>query len=210
MLSLQAVMRVDRAAGGEPFRTGEVKGRTLLLHACCGPDATTVLEWWLPLAAQLQVYFGNPNIQPAEEYRRRLEAMRVVCAHWKVPLLEGDYTAAEAGFAEALRPFAGEPEGGRRCAVCFELRLAATAQMAAQLGCEAFATTLTISPHKNHRLINALGARAAAAWGVNYIPTNLKKRGGFARSLEHSRSLELYRQRYCGCGHSFRGEAAHR
>jgi len=186
----------------EPFPVRDVRGRSVLLHACCAPDSTAVLDWWKPLVKRIAVYFYNPNIYPPDEYERRLEAMRTVSRRWAVELVEGEYEADVPGFDSAFEPYAAEPEGGKRCAVCFELRLRAAARKAHELGLESFATTLTISPHKNHRLINALGARAGAEFGVDYIPTNFKRREGFKRSVELSRELGLYRQSYCGCKYS--------
>jgi len=182
-----------------------VQGRSVLLHACCAPDCTTVLEWWKPLVERLAVYFYNPNVYPPEEYARRLEDMRVVAKRWSVELVEGVYEADVPSFDSAFAPYADEPEGGKRCGVCFELRLHASAKKAQELGYDAFATTLTISPHKSHGLVNATGARAAAEFGVDYIPTNFKRREGFKRSVELSRKLRLYRQKYCGCRYSLPG-----
>ena len=190
----------------EPFSVREVRGRTVLIHACCAPDSTAVLEWWKPLAKRLAVYFYNPNVYPAKEYQRRLDAMRAVARRWTVDLVEGEYEADAPAFSSAFEPYAMEAEGGKRCATCFELRLRATARKAHELGLDTFATTLTISPHKNHSLINALGAQAGAEFGVDYIPTNFKRMEGYKRSVEHSRKLGLYRQRYCGCRYSMPGK----
>lgn len=186
----------------EPFSVRDVRGRSVLLHACCAPDSTAVLDWWKPLVKRLAVLFYNPNVYPPDEYERRLEAMRIVSRRWAVELIEDEYEADAPAFNSAFEPYALEAEGGKRCAVCFELRLRATAQKTQELGFDSFATTLTISPHKNHRLINALGTRAGAEFGVDYVPTNFKRQEGFKRSVELSRELGLYRQRYCGCRYS--------
>ncbi len=188
-----------------PYWADDVRGRAVLLHACCAPDATIVLEWWKPVVERLAVYFYNPNIYPPDEYSRRLEAMRVVAAHWEIELVEGQYEKDARRFEEAFAPFAGEPEGGKRCSLCFEIRLQEAARMACERGCEGLATTLTVSPQKNHRLINALGTRVAADLGVGYVPTNFKKRDGFKRCAEFSRALGIYRQNYCGCRYSLAG-----
>jgi predicted adenine nucleotide alpha hydrolase (AANH) superfamily ATPase len=174
----------------------------VLIHACCAPDSTVVLDWWKPLVKRLAVYFYNPNVYPLEEYERRLDAMRKVAERWAVELIEGEYKADAQVFNNAFGPYALEAEGGNRCAVCFEMRLRAAAQKTYKLGFDSFATTLTISPHKNCSLINALGVQAGAEFGVDYIPTNFKRREGFKRSVELSRKLGLYRQRYCGCRYS--------
>ena len=186
----------------EPFSARDVQGRSVLLHACCAPDSTAVLDWWKPLVKRLAVHFYNPNVYPPEEYMRRLEAMHAVSQRWAVELVEGGYETDAPAFNSAFEPHALEAEGGKRCAVCFELRLRAAAQKTHELGFDSFATTLTISPHKSPRLINALGAGAGAEFGVDYVPTNFKRREGFKRSVELSRELGLYRQRYCGCRYS--------
>ena len=98
-----------------------------------------------------------------------------------------------------MRGWEGEPEGGRRCDRCFALRLARTADYAQAHGFPLFATTLTVSPHKNAPLINEIGAAEAARAGVLYLPSDFKKKGGYQRSIVLSREYELYRQRYCGC-----------
>jgi predicted adenine nucleotide alpha hydrolase (AANH) superfamily ATPase len=186
------------------FDLRDVRGKYILLHACCAPDATTVLESWLPLAQRVTVYFFNPNIHPPEEHARRLEAMQQVAKHFGVSLITS-YGAAEIEMCDAaLAKHAGEPEGGKRCEECYRHRLRATAGKAADLDMDAFATTLTISPHKHHSTINALGMSAGAEFGVDYIATNFKKGGGFKRSVELSRTLDIYRQDYCGCRWSSR------
>jgi predicted adenine nucleotide alpha hydrolase (AANH) superfamily ATPase len=190
-----------------PFVAREVRGRSVLIHACCAPDSTAVLDWWKPLVKRLAVYFYNPNVYPPKEYERRLDAMRKVAERWAVEIVKGEYETDAPAFNTALEPYALEAEGGKRCAVCFELRLRATAQKTHELGFDSFATTLTISPHKNHSLINALGAQAGAEFGVDYIPTNFKRQEGFKRSVKLSRELGLYRQRYCGCRYSMPGRA---
>jgi len=186
----------------EPFSARDVRGRSVLIHACCAPDSTAVLDWWKPLVKRLAVYFYNPNVYPSEEYKRRLKAMRIVSQRWVVELVEGEYETDAPAFNSAFEPYVLEAEGGKRCAVCFELRLRAAAQKTHELGFDSFATTLTISPHKSHRLINALGTCAGAEFGVDYIPTNFKRREGFKHSVKLSRELGLYRQTHCGCRYS--------
>lgn len=185
------------------FDERDVSGKRVLLHACCAPDSTVALEAWKPIASGIAVYFYNPNIHPEQESALRLDAMRKVAAHYRVPMVplqEED----SAGCESALSVYADAQEGGVRCAKCFSLRLIECARMAQELDMDLFATTLTISPRKDHRLVNALGMEAGAEFGVDYIPTNFKKDDGFKRSVELSRELGIYRQRYCGCRWSAR------
>jgi predicted adenine nucleotide alpha hydrolase (AANH) superfamily ATPase len=186
------------------FDERDVRGKAILLHACCAPDATAALEYWKPLASRIVVFFFNPNIHPEQEYALRLEAMKQVARHYGVELVAACTEEELAECDDVLSAFADEKEGGQRCEECYSLRLRRTARMAQEMDMDAFATTLTISPHKNHNLINALGMKAAAECGVDYIPTNFKKGEGFKRSVDISRELRIYRQHYCGCRWSAR------
>lgn len=201
---LSLAMERTRRTAFEQLDPRDVAGRSVLLHVCCAPDATVPLRLLTPLAARVVAYFHNPNVYPPEEYARRLAAMRKVAAAYNCELVEGDYGEA-ARYATLLSMYANDPEGGERCALCYAMRLDSTAQMAAQLGLDCFATTLTISPHKNHRTVNSLGAVAAGKWGVDYAPSNFKKREGFKESVKLAEALGLYRQSYCGCAWSQRG-----
>ena len=173
----------------------------LLLHSCCGPCSSYSLEY-LTQHFDVSVFFYNPNIQPEAEYVRRLATQRQLIAALcpGVELLDDGYGGES--FTEAARGLEGEPEGGARCVRCFELRLERTAEKAAGLGFEWCGTTLTISPHKNAELINSIGTAAAEKYGVRWLPADLKKRGGYQRSIELSNSFHLYRQNYCGCLYS--------
>jgi len=173
----------------------------LLLHSCCGPCSSAVLERLTPHFA-VTVFFYNPNILPAEEFEKRLFWLRRLLAEAPfardtaliVPERDEDAFRAAAAGMEHL------PEGGARCASCFELRLRRTAEAAREGGFPYFATTLTVSPHKNAPLINALGERLAGETGVRWLPSDFKKRDGYRRSIELSREYGLYRQAWCGCG----------
>lgn len=173
--------------------TGKPK---LLIHICCAPDATVAIERLSPEYA-VEAFFYNPNIHPREEYERRLADMRKVAEQGGVPLHEGHYD--DARWLDLARDLMDEPERGRRCEVCFRMRLESTAAFAKEHGFQAFAATLTVSPHKDAGLVNRLGKEAGERLGVAYLATDLKKKDGFKRSLELSRELELYRQGYCGC-----------
>ena len=178
---------------------------TLLLHACCAPCSSYVLEY-LTEYFKITVLYYNPNIDPQEEYiRRRDELKKMIRAmgmEERIALLEGRYDS-EAFFARS-RGLEQEPEGGTRCRLCFVQRLEEAARQAAELGADYFTTTLTISPHKDAELINVLGMEIGAQYGVAYLCSDFKKREGFKRSIELSREYGLYRQDYCGCRFSKR------
>ncbi|MCD8099954.1 MAG: epoxyqueuosine reductase QueH [Oscillospiraceae bacterium] len=178
---------------------------TLLLHSCCGPCSSYVLEY-LTKYFDVTVLYFNPNIQPEEEYRKRLEYQKRVLKRFGVKLRECDYAGER--FDAAAAGLESEREGGARCERCFRLRLEETAQAAKAGGFEWFCTTLTVSPHKNERLLNVIGCELEERFGVRWLPSDFKKRGGFDRSLELSEEMELYRQSYCGCLYSMTKESA--
>ncbi len=182
------------------------EGKSLLLHACCAPCASYCLTETAP-RVQVTAFFYNPNLDSAEEYEKRLSELRRLTAQtgWAQVMecgyRSGDFAAVSAGFE-------AEKEGGARCERCFRLRLFETAKQAKAGGFDLFATTLTVSPMKNAALINRIGQEAAEAYGVEYLPTDFKKRGGFLRSVQLSGEYGLYRQNYCGCLFSRRREQA--
>ena len=183
--------------------------QTLLLQCCCAPCASYVLEY-LSFYFNILLYFYNPNIYPRREYEKRLGELERLIALMplagSVTLLPAPYEPE--AFQTAAEGLEGQPEGGARCTACFLLRLDAAAQMAVQTGAALFATTLTVSPHKNAPRINAIGEQAAERWGVRYLPSDFKKRGGYQRSIVLSRQYGLYRQNYCGCMYALPGDAA--
>ena len=173
----------------------------LLLHVCCGPCATAVLE---RLAAEYDVtpYWYNPNIQPPEEYALRLDSALKLTSELglSMPLEEG----GEEAFADLVRGLEAEPEGGERCLLCYELRLRQAMQYAKEHGFTHVTTTLSISPHKDAEAINEIGLRLARDFGLTFVAADFKQAGGFARSVELSKHHGLYRQKYCGCLPSLR------
>ncbi len=176
----------------------------LLLHICCGPCATAVIERLCP-SFDVHCFWYNPNIEPAAEYDRRLASMRTVARAMEVPLVEGDRDTAD--WRRAIAGWENEPEGGRRCAICFEYRLRGAVEYAYALGIGYFAATLSVSPHKDAALINSLGARLGEAAGIEFVAENWREQNGFERSVELCKQLGLYRQNYCGCIFSLRGAA---
>jgi len=172
----------------------------ILLHACCAPCSSAVLER-LTEYANITLFFYNPNILPEEEYRFRLEELRRLLREMplagRVELLEGAYEPQRfLAFAKAL---AQEPERGERCRQCIRLRLEMAAKAALEVGADYFATTLTVSPHKDAQYINAAGFAAAQAYGIPWLPSDFKKKEGYKRSIQLSQEYHLYRQNYCGC-----------
>ena len=173
----------------------------LLLHACCAPCASYVIEY-LTEYFDIEIYFYNPNILPEGEYKKRLEEMQRLCGliphKGKLSLTIEKYEPAE--YLSAVRGLENEPEGGSRCPVCLGMRINETARIASLKGFDYFATTLTVSPHKNAELINNIGYGAAERYGCAWLPSDFKKRGGYLRSIEICREYSIYRQNYCGCG----------
>jgi len=172
----------------------------LMLHCCCAPCSSHVLEYLSP-QYNITALFFNPNIRPAAEFEKRAAEMEKLLSLASYPnnveLLVVDHDGDI--FETLASPFMDEPEGGRRCEVCFVIRLSKTAKQAKNGGYDYFATTLSVSPHKDAALINGVGNWAAGKHGAAYLPADFKKRGGFSRSVELSRQYGLYRQNYCGC-----------
>lgn len=171
----------------------------LLLHACCGPCASSVLEYLTPLF-DVTVYFYNPNILPKEEFIKRENALKDVIAHFggvKLIIPEQD----EMEYISYVKGHKNDREGGARCSLCFTLRLEKTAEFLKSHSDEFdfFATTLTVSPHKNAPLINQIGNDVANKIGVKYLSSDFKKRDGYLRSTVLCREWGIYRQVYCGC-----------
>lgn len=179
----------------------EAYKQKILLHICCAPDSTAVFER-LSESYQVTGFFHNPNIFPQSEYQKRLEQTRKVAAHMGFPLISPPYEPG--AWRQYIRGLEHEPEGGDRCAVCFRVNLRATARQALELQFPYFTTTLTISPHKDSKRIHSIGQEAGQEFGVEFLSENFKKKGGFQRSLELSKDLQLYRQKYCGCRYSLR------
>lgn len=180
----------------------EQEGRVprLLLHVCCAPCSSAVLEYLTQYFSITLLYY-NPNIAPYEEYQKREAELRRLVSQMEmvhpVELLPCDYDGQ--AFVEAARGLEKEPEGGKRCEECFRLRLRYAAREAARLGFDYYTTTLSISPLKNASLLNRLGEEIGAEFGVAHLPSDFKKKNGYKRSVELSKEYSLYRQDYCGC-----------
>lgn len=183
-------------------RPGE---KSLLLHSCCGPCSSYVLEY-LTQYFKVTVLYYNPNIQPEREYEKRLVCQRELIESLpqasRPGILEVPYLGHD--FSSASKWLENEPEGGARCTECFRLRLNKTAAVAAEHGFDYFCTTLTVSPHKDAQRINRIGEQAGEQYGVAWLPSDFKKKNGYRRSVELARRYGLYRQDYCGCKYSMR------
>lgn len=175
----------------------------LLLHGCCAPCSSYVLEYLSQYFA-VTLYYYNPNITPRSEYDHRLTELKRLLAEMPLPadvsLLPAPYDPAR--FAQIAHGLEQEPEGGSRCRACYALRLEQTAAAAKAGGFDYYCTTLSISPLKNAGWLNELGQKYAMRYGVPFLPSDFKKREGYKRSIALSRQYGLYRQDYCGCGYS--------
>ena len=180
-------------------RSSNTSQDLIVVHACCAPCLTTVIDR-LSSQYRLVAVFYNPNIHPHEEYERRLAGMDYLCAETGTRLITLEYDSNV--WTYKTRGLEDEPEGGKRCELCFYIRLARTAQITVQLGINIFTTTLTVSPHKHAGKINSIGRAAAAAVGIEYLDADFKKQDGFKKSCELSSKYGLYRQHYCGCMYS--------
>lgn len=173
---------------------------TLLLHACCAPCASYVLEY-LSEYFDITLFFYNPNIDNAAEYeKRKAELERLVCElphKNNISIVDGGYNPQV--FLNTSRGLENEPERGARCDKCFYLRLEETAKLAKDKTFDYFCTTLSISPHKNAELLNKIGEELAKKYDIPYLPSDFKKKGGYLRSIELSKEYDLYRQSFCGC-----------
>lgn len=172
----------------------------LLLHACCAPCSSYVLEY-LTEYFDITVFFYNPNITEYKEYMKRKDELKRFIlqnsfAH-EVKKIDGDYEPEL--FFKIANGREDIPEGGARCFDCYRLRLQKTAELAKSGGYDYFCTTLSISPHKNAAKLNEIGGELSALYGVKYLYSDFKKRGGYKRSIELSAEHNLYRQNYCGC-----------
>lgn len=177
----------------------------LLLHSCCGPCSSYVLEY-LTKFFDVTVFFSNSNISPKEEFDKRLSTQHEVTEKLRTPYpvsLVADEYDHEA-FLNKVSGLEGEPEGGARCTECFILRLNRAARYAKENGYDCFATTLSVSPHKNAEILNTLGKEIGEQFGISFLTADFKKREGYKRSIELSRELDLYRQEYCGCEFSIK------
>jgi len=176
--------------------------KKLLLHSCCAP-CTSGVVWQLIEDWDITLYFYNPNIDTLEEFNKRLDALHILIDELKkeykynLKLVVVDYDHTR--FSELIKGRENEAEGGERCNICFAERLDKTSEYASINNFDAWATTLTVSPHKNHLTINQIGNNLAEKHNTTYLESNFKKNNGFLTSIQNSKKYNLYRQTYCGC-----------
>lgn len=195
----QTLTKIKTAAGTDGYVP------TLLLHSCCAPCSSYVLEY-LSDYFQITVFYYNPNIYPGQEYAMRVreqqEFIRRFPAKHAIAFIEGAYDTER--FDAMAKGMEHLPEGGARCFACYELRLREAGALAHARGFDYFTTTLSISPLKNADKLNEIGMQIGAQYGVAYLQSDFKKKNGYQRSTELSREYGMYRQDYCGCVYSYR------
>ena len=181
------------------------EGSTLLLHACCAPCSSTVLER-LGNFFNISILYYNPNITNKDEYEKRLVEIRKFTSSfdtkYPIEVISGRYEPKE--FFDIARGLENEPERGKRCYKCYELRLRETAKIAKEKGFDYFTTTLSLSPYKDAKWINEIGEELEKELEVKFLYSDFKKKNGYKRSIELSNEFNLYRQDYCGCVYSVR------
>lgn len=168
----------------------------LLLHSCCAPCSSAVLERVREYFDVCVIYY-NPNIFPQEEYEKRKSEQIKLLSELNVNYLDCDYNHNE--FLSQVQGLENEPEGGKRCNKCFYLRLDYVAKIAKEHNFDFFGTTLTISPHKNEQVINQIGENLQNKYSIKYLFSDFKKKNGYLNSIKLSKQYNLYRQNYCGC-----------
>lgn len=182
---------------------GSDKKPSLLLHVCCAPCSSYVIEY-LSEFFEITLYYYNPNISPESEYAFRLAELERLIA--QMPAAQGVKTLPceydPERFLEASKGLESVPEGGQRCKKCYRLRLEKTAEAAVEGGFDFFTTSLTISPYKNADWLNEIGEGLSKKYSVQYLFSDFKKKNGYKRSIELSRQYDLYRQDFCGCAYS--------
>ena len=180
-------------------------GSNLLLHACCAPCSSAVLER-LGNYFHITIFFYNPNITEEVEYNKRLDEIKKFIKKFKIKypinIIEGNYEPKK--FFDIAKDLENEKERGKRCYKCYNLRLEETAKIASNLNFDYFTTTLSLSPHKNSTWINEIGENLDKLYQGNYLYSDFKKKNGYKRSIELSKEYNLYRQDYCGCIYSKR------
>lgn len=177
------------------------KKMELMLHSCCAPCSSYVLEY-LSTFFDITVFYFNPNIYPNEEFNKRAEEQeRFIKAakNSSICYILGEYENSSKEFFQQCKGLENDHEGGMRCYKCYEQRLRETAKLAREKGSDYFTTTLSISPHKDSGIINKIGEEISLEFGIKFLPSDFKKKDGYKRSIQLSKEFSLYRQSYCGC-----------
>ena len=196
-------MKINYQLKLEEILNSITKGKKLLLHSCCGPCSSYVLEY-LSNYFEITVFYYNPNITEYKEFKKRFnEQTRLIeelPTKYKVSLIEGNYEKEQ--YEDTIAGLENEKEGGARCFKCYRLRMEETAKLAKELEYDYFTTTLSISPYKNAAKLNEIGEILEKEYGIKYLYADFKKKEGYKRSIELSHIYKLYRQDYCGCIYS--------
>lgn len=175
----------------------------LLLHSCCAPCSSYIISY-LTNYLNITILYYNPNIYPKEEYLKRKEEqiklINNIPTKNKLNIIDCDYD--NNLYEEKIKGLELEPERGKRCTICFNLRLEKTAQLAKEKHYDYFGTTLTVSPYKNSNLINQIGKDLEQKYNLKWLPSDFKKKDGYKQSIQLSHKYNLYRQNYCGCIYS--------
>ena len=177
--------------------------KRILLHSCCAPCSSYVITF-LSNYFDITILYYNPNISPKEEYEKRKEEqirlIKTLNTKNKLDYLDCDYD--NNIYNEVIKGYEECKEGGNRCHICFNLRLEKTAGLAKKYNYDYFCSTLTVSPHKNSKIINEIGENISNKYNIKWLYSDFKKNEGFKQSIELSKKYELYRQDYCGCIYS--------
>ena len=179
--------------------------KRLLLHACCAPCSSAVLEKLCDYF-DITIYYYNPNISPETEFNKRYDELEKLIEKMKLNVKTVKAPYENNLFEKTIESFREMPEGGIRCFRCYELRMNQTACFAKENGYDYFTTTLSISPYKNADKLNEIGQKLANQYGISYLFADFKKKDGYKRSIELSSIYHLYRQNYCGCIYSRKKE----
>ena len=185
----------------------EKKAKKLLLHSCCAPCSSHVITY-LTNYFDITILYYNPNISPKSEYEKRKEEqiklIEMIPTKNKINIIDCDYD--NNIYENKIKGLENEPERGKRCTVCFNLRLSKAAEIAKENNYDFFGTTLTVSPYKNADLINKIGKKKKKDYNIKWLPSDFKKKDGYKKSIELSKKYNLYRQDYCGCKYSIRNK----
>lgn len=174
-----------------------MENKKILLHACCGICSGYPIKLLKEMGYEVIVYFCNNNFDTQEEYNKRLEAEKTLCEYLDTKLIIEQYNPQI--YLDYIKGLENEPEGGKRCLKCFELRLKETAKKCMELKITDFTTSMIISPHKNFKNLSIIGENVAKEYGLNFAGIDFKKKDGFLKTNKISKELNLYRQNYCGC-----------
>lgn len=190
------MQKIDYNKKMKEIITDSSGNKKLLLHSCCGPCSSSVLQK-ISKHFDITVVYYNPNIYPKDEYEKRKAEQIRLLKILNIKFLDTDYN--ESDFFNQINGLENEKEGGARCNKCFLIRLDKTARLAKDNGFDYFGTTLTVSPHKNAEIINQIGGALQEKYNINFLFSDFKKEDGYLNSIKLSKQYGLYRQNYCGC-----------